>query len=58
MKKLVRVVLEIEVDDVDNVLESGNTHQVRIGDDGDGDVVVWLDGCTTENTDVIEMEVL
>ena len=58
MKKVVRVVLEIEVDDEDNVLESGNIHQVRVGDDGDGDLVIWLDGCPTENTNVIEMEVL
>ena len=58
MKKVVRVLLEIEVNDEDNVLESGNTHQVRVGDDGDGDIVLWLDGCATENTGVIEMEVL
>ena len=58
MKKIVRVLLEIEVDDKDDVLESGNTHQVRVGDDGDGDIVLWLDGCATENVDVIEMEEL
>lgn len=58
MKKIIKVVLEVEVDDENNVLESGNTHQVRLGQDGDGDAVLWLDGCITQNTNVIEMEVL